>query len=237
MISLTSLSIRLEISLSYIRFKQPFDSGNRLCYGYAMAAPELEISLRTRGRAAAPMHAEEIRELTSADLTLLASGRGIKPIPLKKLGDRHHLIARLVAQGTKTGEIMAITGMCVSRISILKGDPTFKELVAHYQAVNEGAYADFTDRATLAALTAINNIQEKLEDEENPIPVSMELEIAKAFADRTGYAPVQKSLAVTANVELGSRLAAAQKRLASSFVETTLTLSEDISVAREAPDA
>jgi hypothetical protein len=110
-------------------------------------------------------------------------------------------------------EAAIITGYDLSRISILKGDPSFQELLAYYRECENEALADFTARATDLTLTAMDALQDALEDSENPMPASMVLEVAKFAADRTGHAPVTKSLNVNVNADLGNRLDAARKRL------------------------
>lgn len=180
-----------------------------------MAAAQLSLAPRTKGRATVPLVVELVGELTPADLTLMASEREVPTATplIQKLRDRHHHLASCLAQGMTDAEASAITGYDISRISILKNDPSFKALLADKRCIENATLAEFTARASVLALTAMNNLQEKLEDDANPLPASMELEIAKSFADRTGHAPVQKSLNINANVDLGSRLSEARKRL------------------------
>lgn len=181
-----------------------------------MAAEPVSLAPRTRGRATAPVEIELVRELTQGDLALLASEREIPVAPtlIAKLRDRHHSLARVLAQGMSDSEASAITGYDPSRISILKNDPTFKALLMDYRRIEDHLQADFQERTSVLATTAIANMQDALEDDESPLPVSMVLEIAKFAADRTGHAPVTKTFNVNANVDLGSRMGAARKRLA-----------------------
>lgn len=187
-----------------------------------MTVPELDIALRTRGRAKARLSATKVREIVPADLALLASGREVKAPTIVRLRDRHHAIARLVASGRRTGEISALTGMCISRISILKGDPTFQELVAHYRSIDEDVAAEITDRMSLLALTAVNNLQELAESDEDPLTASQNLELAKLALDRIGHAPVTKVQQTNINVDLGGRLAAARSRLEQARIVANL---------------
>ena len=183
-----------------------------------MSVAELNIAPRLNGRAPSTATVEFVRELVPADLALLASEREnpVKPPALKQLRDRHHALARCLAQGMTHGEASAVTGYDLPRISILKSDPTFRELVAHYLSQEDALAADYSERATTLALTAMNRLQEALEDEETPLSDSMALEIAKFASDRTGHAPIAKSVNVNLNSDLGNRMAAARKRLANS---------------------
>ena len=179
---------------------------------------ELDIGPRGRGRASRPLDVTMVRPLAPSDLALLASERGTVARPLVRLRDRHHSLARCLARGMTHAEAAIITGYDPSRISVLKSDPSFQELLAYYRDCENEALADFTARATDLSLTAMDALQEALEDEENPLPPSMVLEVAKFAADRTGHAPVTKSLNVNVNADLGNRLDAARKRLRGSDV-------------------
>lgn len=180
-----------------------------------MTVAELELveNLRLSGRAPVAVEARVCGELGESDLALLASERGSRPRPIAKLRDRHHALARCLAQGMRDSEAALITGYDPSRISILKGDPTFRKLVEDYKDIKAEAFADFHERASTLAVSAVNELQDRLEE----VPESFQnedlLEIMKATADRTGHAPVSKSVAIHANVDLGQRLNAARERL------------------------
>jgi hypothetical protein len=169
---------------------------------------------RTRGRASRELEVEFVRALGPADLALLASERGSTAPSIKRIRDRHHSLARCLATGMKNSEASLVTGYDPSRISILLRDPTFSALVEDYRRMENGAAADFAERAGVLTLTAVNQLQDALEDEESPLPVSTVLEIAKFGADRTGHAPVSKNIQVNVNTQLGDRLRAARQRLA-----------------------
>lgn len=155
-----------------------------------------------------------MRVLGPADLALLASERGSTAPSIKRIRDRHHSLARCLATGMKNSEASLVTGYDPSRISILLKDPTFAALVDDYRRMENGAAADFAERTGVLTLTAVNQLQDALEDEENPLPVGTVLEIAKFGADRTGHAPVSKNIQVNVDARLGDRLRAARQRLA-----------------------
>lgn len=190
------------------------DRGPGLRYNASMTFLELDAPPRTRGRAPATVEQLSRRDLTQADLALLASGRGSVPVAISALRERHHHLARVLAQGMEVVDAAAVTGYSISRISILRHDPTFIELMAHYREVENSAFADFTERASQITMTAMDALLDKLEDDPNSIPDTMKLEIAKFGADRTGHAPVQKNVNINANVDLGTRLSLARKRVA-----------------------
>lgn len=178
-----------------------------------VTVPDLDFGPRTKGRASVPLSVSFVRELGPADLALLASERGIKAPVIVRIRDRHHALARVLAQGMTNTEASLVTGYDPSRISILLSDPTFKQLVDDYKKVEAGLMADFMDRATTLSLSAMDRLQDIMEDEESPPSATVTLEIAKFAADRTGHAPIQKNLNLNANVGVASRLQAARARL------------------------
>ena len=86
------------------------------------------------------------------DLSLPAE----RPSSLKRIRDHHHLIARLVAEGKRTSDIASQVGLSMSRVSILKGDPAFQQLVEMYRTnLNQLHDANFaTNDQKMAMLEA-----------------------------------------------------------------------------------
>lgn len=169
------------------------------------------------GRRNAEITAEVVRDLTAADMELLRGERGIQPIPITRLRERHHTVARLIAEGRKAVEVAAITGMTQSRISILQSDPTFKELVIFYRGEVEARYVEMHDTLAGLSIDAAVKLREKLEasDEEggDQLSIAQLIELTKLGADRTGHGP-SSSTTVNVNVGLASRLEEARKRVA-----------------------
>lgn len=172
---------------------------------------QLDIAPRTKGRAVAAVVFGTARELTAADLALLASERGIKPASLLQIRERHHALARCLAGGMSNSEASVITGYDPSRISILKSDPLFQALVADYATMSAGVTADFVERANVLGLTVMTRLQEAVEADE-PLSPSIMLEIGKFAADRSGNGATAKTQNVNVNINLGERLRAARER-------------------------
>lgn len=145
--------------------------------------------IRTSGRAAQPVAVVEVRELDAADLALLGTERGIQAQPLKRIGERHHALARLLAQGTPPGEAGLIVGLTGSRVSILRSDPTFLELVDFYRADVQAAYRDMHETLAGLSLDAANELRERLEEAPDDLTVTQLIELTKLGADRTGHGP------------------------------------------------
>lgn len=198
-------------------------------------AEELDIAPRTKGRAVKAVSFGTARELLAADLALLASERGIKPTAIVQLRERHHALARCLAGGMGNAEASVITGYDPSRISILKNDPSFQSLIEDYKTMSASVTADFVERTNILALTAVNRMQEALENEESPPSLAQTLEVAKYAADRTGNAPTTKTQNVNVNVNLGDRLRAARERSNALLLAQNITDAE-FSPVPPAPD-
>lgn len=175
----------------------------------------LEAVVRTKGRAERKLEAWVVRELVKEDLTLLDGEKGVTPPPLmKRLSDRHHTLARNLASGMEHGEAAVVCGYDISRVSILLGDPTFKELVLFYRSNVDAQYAQLHEVLAGMAVDAALEIRERLEDDEmrEKIPLSQLLAITAMGADRTGHGPSSTS-EVNLNVGLSNRLEEARKRV------------------------
>lgn len=185
----------------------------------------LDIPFRTRGRAARDVAFAEVRALAETDIALLGAEKGSKAPPLKRLGDRHHALARCLASGMSDGDAAIACGYVQSRVSILKGDPAFQELLAFYREDTDRAYRDMHERLAGLSRDAVDELHARLEEdmeaEEKKIGIGHLLEIAKMGADRTGHGP-QSSQTVNVNVGIAARLEAARRRVADRQASTAV---------------
>jgi hypothetical protein len=108
---------------------------------------------------------EIVRSLDDSDLSKLITPDLLhtKPIPIQKLRASHHQLAQLLAQGRPDTEVSLITGYAPTRISILKSDPTFQELMASYQTVRNQVFVDTLERMKILGLSTLDELQERLE--------------------------------------------------------------------------
>lgn len=171
--------------------------------------------MRTVGRSAVSVDVEVVREITEDDLMLLEEPRPKPTTPVvkvvKQLRERHHALARLLAAGIPHWEAAAITGYEPSRVSILRRDPAFQNLISFYTEKKDAAFADVHANLNGLTVDALSVIRERLE--ENPDDFSnRELrELIKTGADRSGHGPTNTNIQV--NVGLAQRLEAARKRV------------------------
>lgn len=174
---------------------------------------------RTTGRAAKPVEFEVLGELTELDLSLLDTEKGSKAPALKRLSERHHALARLIADGMKLGEAGMICGYDASRVSILRDDPTFKELVEFYQREKERVYYGMHETIATAGKMAWDLIIEKMDDSPDKVKMAEAIEIAKAASDRSGHGPQSSSTQLNIHVGLGAKLEEARRRVAARTIE------------------
>lgn len=123
-------------------------------------------SARGGKRAAAPLTLEVIRPLVEADLQQLIDSPTLAA-PLQTLGQiraSHHELARLLAQGTNQVNAGLIVGYSQSYISVLKSDPAFKELLAHYQSERESLFIDTLERMRGLGFRALEELEQQLEE-------------------------------------------------------------------------
>ncbi len=153
-----------------------------------------------------------VEVLTQDDIGLLDIERDIKAPLLKRLTERHHQLAQCIAEGKQSLECAVITGYSISRISILRSDPTFKELVTFF---NGNVDIEFLDsNAQMAGLKkdATLELRQRLEDNPEVFTRSQLLEIITKMGDRTGDGPATKS-DVHVHVDVAKRLETARKRI------------------------
>lgn len=164
---------------------------------------------------------DEPISLTQADLVLLQEVPKETSVngaiaPLKRLRERHHALARLLASGgTTMAEASIITGIGISQISILKNDPSFKELVLFYQNEVRDEYR--TMHAQLAGLgeDAVAELRRRVEDDPESIGFTSLLDLVTKIADRTGHGPTSSTKAqveVNVQVDLAAKMKEARMK-------------------------
>lgn len=164
------------------------------------------------GRRKLPLEAEFVRELNDADLGILAvTDRESPAVELKRITERHHMVARLLAAGTREGEVAALTGYDNSRISVLKSSPAMQELIALYREEVDVQFASVLDHMAGLSKEAILEIRNRLEEDPEKFSVKELKEVAELTLDRTGHGKAT-TVNNNVNVSLASRLENARAR-------------------------
>lgn len=169
------------------------------------------VSLTSRGRKPSRIEGEIVRPVEEADIaTLSLPAPGA--IPIKRLSERHHQLARMLARGVRGEEAAVALGYDPARVSILRSSPAFEELLSFYRSQLDAEFADFGEAIRGLSADAVLILRERLEEAPEEATLGQLLEIAKFGSDRTGYGPQSKQ-EVTVKTDLGARLAAARARL------------------------
>lgn len=172
-----------------------------------------ELGLRISGRAKAPLTWDVARELEPEDKVRLEEPRGSAAPPIKRLRERHHTLARYLAQGTPPSEAAIICGYSTSRVSILLSDPAFSELVEHYRKELAARYFDGHQVMAELHIDAAEELRERLEEAPEEFTAGQLMELLRSTADRTGLGPSTKQ-EVNVKIGLADRVAAARERVA-----------------------
>lgn len=151
------------------------------------------------------------RDLEPGDLIAAASENPdpIQPLELKALRRSHHELAKLVAQNLPNVTISEITGYSPARISVLKDDPQFQELVKHYSEIENEAYtqsrADFHERLAALGFDSMEALHQRLLDEPETFTPKEMLQILEATADRIGHGKTSTHNLNVASVTLDAK--------------------------------
>lgn len=166
------------------------------------------------GRPASKPSIDGVRELTSEDIATYVPGRATT---LKNIKDSHHMLARMFAIGLRPGEVAKRTGYSPTRLSVLRSDPAFIELVEQYKASvdttweeNVDEYFELMAQNRIKTARLINEKLEEAEDDIDKVSFRDLVSIHSDAADRTGYP--KRSVAVNVNVDFAAKLDAAIKR-------------------------
>lgn len=145
----------------------------------------------SRGRRPAPLSFSYVRDLGEQDILLLIQNpsRDVTTPSIKRLKTSHHNLARLLASGTTQAEASLITGYSPSRISILLHDPAFSELMAYYAEQTKEIYVNVHQRLADVGTMALEEIQERLEEQPEKFSTKELLDTLAATLDRGGYGP------------------------------------------------
>lgn len=149
----------------------------------------------TKGKFLSPLELEILDGVDVGDLVERAtSPLASSEVPtIARLRQIHHEIARLLSSGLTETEVAGATGYSLSRISILKNDPSFKELLAYYAKSQAETFIDVKKRLAMLGTDAVAELQDRLDFKPDSLTNTQLIEITKATLDRAGFNPVSKS--------------------------------------------
>lgn len=180
-------------------------------------------TVHTRGRQEQPLQILAVRSLTVGEVRAHNAGRGsgevTPPTPLQRLNTRHKRLAKLLASGTSTSEAAALVGMTPARVSILKSDPSFSELLKLYEAQFDQIFQDAAQLLQGVTEDSLIELSERIENDPSQFTNAELMALAKLGADRTGHGPV-KTNENNFNVNFGDRLEEARRRIREQATKT-----------------
>lgn len=183
--------------------------------------------VKTKGRKMSALELEILGSITEGDILERTEGALVssEAPTLSRIRGIHHEIARMLSSGLTPAEVSAVTGYSLSRISILQGDPSFKELLAFYKTKTDEVFVDVRKRMAVLGLDAANELADRLETKPETLSNSQLIEITKASLDRAGFSPVTKT--VNVGVQISADELADLRNSRSSSVKVLDVMPED----------
>lgn len=154
-----------------------------------------DTAIARRSTKAEPWQIVDVRELTREEAAALIAAHPGTPdpkAPLARITAPHHALARLLAEGKDHVEVSFITGYTPERVRMLEKDPSFRELVAHYEQQIVQVSVDVQGQVANLALTAAQILQDRLESTPEEFTTKELRELMTAGLDRTGHGPGKK---------------------------------------------
>lgn len=141
-----------------------------------------------RGRRPAPVFYGEPRHLSELEIAEMWRPE-VSSLPgvgrIKTLRYNHHLLAKAVAAGKTLLECSQISGMSGPRISELKNDPAFQELVSFYAEELHDVYVDVHQRMATLGTSVLEELQERFETEPEKFSKRELMDLFTTMADRS----------------------------------------------------
>lgn len=154
-----------------------------------------------------PEHVDAIAKHIESGETL-----GVRAPSLKAIRHTHHRLAQLLAGGMDETRAGRLCNFDPTRVSVLKADPAFAELLAYYSEQVEDEFVEFVVAAKELSMDFLQHVQQQLDEAPEKFTPQLALEAIRTLADRSGNAPVSKSIAVNINQGMGDKLEAARQR-------------------------
>lgn len=133
---------------------------------------------------------------------------------VKYFRDTHHRLARLCAVGLRNEEICRATGYSVQRLSTLRQDPAFQELVASYrEKVDIGPIDELAETAVSNMLRMERQVEHHLDNADEAgelIPLKTLFAGISDRADRFGYP--KRTVNANVNINFAKHLEEAAAR-------------------------
>lgn len=123
------------------------------------------------------------------------------PGDLKKIREKHHSLARLIASGMTQRMAATLSGFSETYVSILLNNPSMAELVEMYRIQHGAGVAVISEKLKTVGLKAVEKLEEKMESSDG-LNAQELLGLAKLGLDRGGHGPSSSQHIVSENHEI-----------------------------------
>lgn len=113
------------------------------------------------------------------------------PSDLKKLREKHHSVARMIAAGLQQRMVSQICGYNESYLSVLLNNPSMQELVELYRIQNGAAGQIIVEKLKTVGMKAVERLEEKID--EGKMSANDLIAAAKLGLDRAEHGPTSRT--------------------------------------------
>lgn len=152
--------------------------------------------------------------------TAAVGQQGIKQTDgtVKRLRERHHIVAKLIAAGVEITRVSELTGWSTNQLRLLvEQTPAFQELIVYYQRKEHeeearltAALQEYSALMKRNQLRAEQLLADKLDEEGDELSPSVLSKVSMDRADRTGYG--RQSMNVNVNLDLRGRMESLRRK-------------------------
>lgn len=157
-----------------------------------------------------PAEVQLAEQILAAPKITAPTGAGAGKAIVSNLRAWHHSLARDIIAGLSDSELCKLYGVAQNTLTRLRRAPAFQVLLQGFAAAPEEDAFAMGARLRALASQAVDKLEELLSSTPaNELPANFAKDTLFPLLDRIGYAPVQKSVSLTAGV--GPELLAALK--------------------------
>ena len=138
-----------------------------------------------------------------------------EPRPVDRIRQKHHLLARYLAKGHPLVDAAMLSGYSSGGARVLENDPAFQDLLRYYTRELEEYKEQLIVKLEAISIEAADEIMDRLSDDElrSKMSVTQLERLVVLASDRLGLAPQRAAVEMNVNVNIASRLDAANRRL------------------------
>lgn len=117
------------------------------------------------------------------------------PADLKRVREKHHTVARLIAKGMQQSLVATISGYDQAYLSVLLNNPAMQELIEMYRMQAGAVHEVVGEKLRTVGLKALEKLDEQIEA--NKLSNNDLIQAAKLGFDRAGHGPTSTQRTVS----------------------------------------